>query len=356
MKRLIHMELLVLVVLLIVAVVVSNDQPAPAFSPENLESSTGPSVPVSSDPTVPTTLPTEPSVPTSPGESTAPTAATDPVTEPTKLEVTWNTYPPDRELLASQYFVYDCKENQFLISSGQEKTRVYPASITKLFTAHVAMQYLEPTTQITAGDALDLVVWGSSVAKIKKGDVLSVEQLIEAMLLPSGNDAAYMLACQVGRMIQNNPNLSARSAYQAFVAEMNTQAAALGMTGTHFTNPDGIHDTNHYTTFGDLAILGKLAMGNATIMKYAVITKEQVTLHGENIEWKNTNKLINPELPYYCPYAVGLKTGQTPSAGSCLLSAFRVEGKELLIGVFGCPEEDDRFDDTLQLFNQIVLK
>ena len=69
-----------------------------------------------------------------------------------------------------------------------------------------------------------------------------------------------------------------------------------------------------------------------------------------------TNALVNPESPYYCPYAVGLKTGQTPSAGSCLLSAFRMDDYELLIGVFGCPEEDDRFDDTLQLFNQIVLK
>ena len=65
--------------------------------------------------------------------------------------------------------------------------------------------------------------------------------------------------------------------------------------------------------------------------------------------------LIDPESPYYCPYAVGLKTGQTPSAGSCLLSAFRMDGRELLIGVFGCPKETDRFDDTLQLFNKIVL-
>lgn len=57
---------------------------------------------------------------------------------------------------------------------------------------------------------------------------------------------------------------------------------------------------------------------------------------------------------HYCPYAIGLKTGQTPSAGSCLLSAFEYDGTLLLIGVFGCPEAEDRFADTLQLFNQTI--
>ena len=186
--------------------------------------------------------------------------------------------------------------------------------------------------------------------------MLTVEQLVEAMLLPSGNDAAYILACAAGRAIKNDPNLSAGTACRAFMDEMNAQTTTLGMTGTKFQNPDGIHDTNHYSTFGDLAILGKLALENETILKYATKPKDKVTLHGQTIEWKNTNKLIDPRHSYYCPHALGLKTGQTPDAGSCLLSAFRYEGKELIIGVFGCPEEEDRFDDTLQLFNQIVLK
>ena len=268
----------------------------------------------------------------------------------------WNTYPDDRQLLAQQYFVYDCKENTFLITSGQENTKVYPASITKLFTAYVAMQHLQPTDQITAGDALDYVVAGSSVAKIKRGDVLTVEQLVEAMLLPSGNDAAYVLACAAGRAIKADPNLGAGAAVRAFMEEMNAQAAAVGMTGTKFQNPDGIHDPGHYSTFADLAILGKLALGNATILKYAATARDKITLHGETMEWKNTNKLVDPRHSYYCPYALGLKTGQTPDAGSCLLSAFRYEEHELIIGVFSCPEEEDRFDDTLQLFNQIVLK
>lgn len=332
MKRLMLLEVAVLAILLAAAVIVCANFPAPAFAPGSLEKPTDP----------PTTSTTEPTV--------------TPTTAPTEFVPTWNTYPADRKLTAQQYFVYDCKANTFSVSSGQESTRVYPASITKLFTAYVAMQYLKPDTKITAGDALDLVAWGSSVAKIKKGDVLTAEQLIEAMMLPSGNDASYLLACETGRVIKQNPQLGASAAVGVFMSQMNSRAASLGMLGTHFVNPDGIHDKNHYTTFGDLAILGKLAMADATVMKYAVQAKDQITLHGETIHWKNTNKLIDPTSAYYCSYAVGLKTGQTPDAGSCLLSAFRFQDKELLIGVFGCPKEDDRFDDTLQLFNQIVLQ
>ncbi len=327
MKKILYLELAVIAALVIVAVIVCFTLPKPTFSPDSVQNQTEPSNETTETPTESATM----------------------------FVPTWNTYPADRELLGQQYFVYDCKADTFLILSGQETDRVYPASITKLFTAYVAMQYVQPETRITAGSELDMVAWGSSVAKIQKGDTLTAEQLVEAMLLPSGNDASYILACEAGRVIKNDPGLSASSAVAAFMAEMNKQAKDVGMENTHYVNPDGIHDSNHYTTFGDLAILGKLSMGEETIMQYAATAREKVTLHGEEIEWKNTNALVDSTSPYYCPYAVGLKTGQTPSAGSCLLSAFRMDDYELLIGVFGCPEEEDRFDDTLQLFNQIVL-
>ena len=109
-------------------------------------------------------------------------------------------------------------------------------------------------------------------------------------------------------------------------------------------------------------------------MKNAIISSETVTfaargeaddeenyyyskteeLSEDTVKWLNTNALIDPNSQYYCPYATGLKTGQTPSAGSCLLSSFSYEGKSYVIGVFGCPETDDRFEDTLQLFNRTV--
>jgi len=331
MRKLLILEICILAFVVVGAIVACILLSKPAFSPDTLEM-----------------------------QSFATDSAGDTFSDlPTQTEApepTWNVYPADRELLAQQYFVYDCKTDSFLVSSGEENDRIYPASITKLFTAYVAVQYVSPDTEITAGDALDLVAWGSSIAKIQKGDVLTGQQLVEAMLLPSGNDAAYILACEAGRVIKKDPDLSVSAAVEAFMAEMNRQAKEQGMTGTHFVNPDGIHDSNHYTTFRDLTVLGKLAMQNATVMQYATTVEEEVELHGEKILWKNTNRLVNPTSPYYCPYAVGLKTGQTPSAGSCLLAAFRMGETELLIGVFGCPEETDRFDDALHLFNQIVLK
>ena len=110
----------------------------------------------------------------SPGalQDTNPTTSTgESLVETTEPAPTWNTYPDDRQLLARQYFVYDCNADTFLELSEEASGRIYPASITKLFTAYVAMQYITPHTQIVARDALDLVAWGSSVANIQKGDV-----------------------------------------------------------------------------------------------------------------------------------------------------------------------------------------
>lgn len=280
---------------------------------------------------------------------------------------TWMTFPESRTLTCQQYFVYDCDTDTFLTISGEESERVYPASITKLATALVALEHLEPTTAVTADNVLDMVVWGSSVAGIELGNTLTVEQLIEAMLLPSGNDAAYVLAAAAGREIAEDTPIDASTAVDIFMNAMNARAWEFGMTSTSFVNPDGIHEDTHYMSFADLALLGKLSMENPTIMKYANLPvgnnpnytppadgETESTAEDAPKQWKNTNELIHPDSKYYCPYAVGLKTGQTPSAGSCLLSAFDYEGQKLIIGVFGCPDKDDRFPDTLQLFNQAI--
>jgi D-alanyl-D-alanine carboxypeptidase (penicillin-binding protein 5/6) len=252
------------------------------------------------------------------------------------------TFPADRQLTARQYFVFDCENGEFLTISGAEDERIYPASITKLFTAYVANQFLHPDKEITVNKALEYVYAGSSLADLKKDDVVTTRRLVEGMLLPSGNDAAYALA------------IAAKGSPNAFVEEMNRQAKILGMTGAHFANPDGIHQNDHYMTFRDLALLGMLALEDPVIMQFAGVATDTVAISGEEKEWKNTNELIHPESQYYCPYAMGLKTGQTPSAGSCLLSAFEYEGSTYIIGVFGCPDVEDRFADTLQLFNEVI--
>ena len=129
------------------------------------------------------------------------------------------------------------------------------------------------------------------------------------------------------------------------------------MTGTQFQNPDGWHHEDHYTNFNDLVTLALLALETPTVQQYATVPKTTVTpVFGHDKEWINTNLLVNPETTFYCPYAIGLKTGQTEAAGSCLLSAFDIEGRRFLIGVFGSPLFDGKLDDTLQLLNDIVMR
>ena len=302
---------------------------------------------------------------TSSAVMTIPTSAppsTQPATQP---EPTWMTLPADRSITAGQYFVYDVQADAFLEISGKESARIYPASITKLFTCYVAMQYLKPETVLTVGEEMSKVALGSSVARLVKGDQLTVAQLTAGMLLPSGNDAAYVLAVNAGRVICGNPNASVSDALAYFMDKMNAMAKEVGMTGTHFANPDGIHRSNHYTTFADLAILGKLSLENPTIMKMAKVSELRTLFlyaaprdedEPEPGYWTNTNYLVVPDSEYYCPYATGLKTGKTPAAGNCLLTSFDYKGRLLIIGVFGCPENEDRFLDTLQLFNKTIGK
>lgn len=285
-------------------------------------------------------------------ETTPPTQTeTEPSTEP---EQTWPAVAEGRTLTAQQYFVYSCETGEFLTIAEAPDTKIYPASVTKLFTAYVAIQYLGAADSVTAGDAMNMVAAGSSVAGLAKGDTLTVEQLVEGMLLPSGNDAAYVLAVAAGQVIAGKDPVTAQKAVSLFVEEMNAQAKLLGMTGTHFANPDGIHSEDHYTTYADLAILATLALEDPAIMRYANVSSDSVTVASGELQWKNTNALIDPASAYYCPYCTGLKTGQTPYAGSCLLSSFEYRGQTLIIGVFGCPEVDDRFPDTLQLFTDAV--
>lgn len=289
-----------------------------------------------------TTKPTEPPPTTKPTSPPPTTKPTEPATEPTEVTVT-----------ANRAFVYDTSAGKYLYTKGNTTAKIAPASITKLFTAYVALQHLDSATVITAGDELDKLLSGSSTAGIEKGDKLTVETCVKGMLLPSGNDAAYVLAAAAGRAVRQNPSLGADEAVDAFMEEVNAQAKALGMTGTHFVNPDGIHHTNHYTTLDDLVTIAKLSMKNTLICQYAA--KQKVSVKFEKGElstdsWTNSNKLLDPNSKYYSPDAVGLKTGTTTYAGHCLLAAFHKGDRLVFVCVIGSSEDSNRYKDTLALY------
>ena len=289
---------------------------------------------------------------TGPAETEAPTEP--PFQMP---EITWKTLPEDREIAAPHAFVYDCSSEEFLFTRGELEDPVYMASITKLFAIHVASRYLNPDEEIRIESGpLSKVSANSSTAGLVAGEILTANQLYIGSLISGGNDAVYVLATVAGKRIAGDTELSTDEAIAAFVEEMNREAEALGMTGTHFTNPDGYHDSQHYTCLRDLVTIASLSLENTAVTENGPLLEVDITpVSGSRKAWKNLNLLVDEDSQYYCPYAIGLKTGYTGSAGNCLLSAFEIGGRQYIIGTFGCSTESDRFNDTLQLFNELVI-
>ena len=255
------------------------------------------------------------------------------------------------QLKCDQILVYDPNNDEILYAYSREGDKLYPASTTKLFTAYVALQYLKTDDVVTVGDELDLVAPGSSLAYLKKGHRLYAAMLIEAMMLPSGNDAAVVTSVAAGRKIAGDENLEPEKAMQTFVAEMNRMAQELGFEKSHFSNPDGIHLGSHYTCLNDMARIAKLALETPAIAYQMKKFEEEVTfLSGQTATWKNTNLFLDPESGFHRSDAIGMKTGFTRQAQYCLMSAFNCgNGQKLVIGAFGSANEYDRLRDISKL-------
>lgn len=340
------------------------DQPLPQLTTGARPTTGSVTAPTTGSTTLPgsiTTGPTLPPVTTFPPVTTLPPVTTQPLptTQPTTVppETTQPPQPPlNVELNAKNAFAYDLNAENFLQITGDLDAQVEPASITKLFTAYVALQYLQEDTVITAGEEVSWIDPGSSRAFISRGHKLTVKMLVQGMIIPSGNDAAYIIAVAAGRAIAEDANLDARTALDTFLAEINRQAQLLGLTGTHFVNPDGMNAEEHYTTLRDLLTIAKLALETPVILDAAQTqTMRAVFASGQWVQWTNSNLLLDPENEdFYCEDAFGLKTGSTSSAGKCLLSAFRREDRVIIICVMGCTKDANRYQDTLALYHAIT--
>lgn len=286
---------------------------------------------------------------------------TEPPTAPTVISETVIPEPtipeyddPDESLLTARHvFVYDTTYDRLLYTYGDQSEQISPASLTKLMTCYVALQHLDGDTVVEVGEEAGWIAPDSSVAAIRKGNRLTVEMIVQGTLMQSGNDGAYVLAVAAGRAIAKDPMLDARTALAAFMAEMNTQVKALGLSGTHFVTPDGYDAEGHYTTAGDLMRIAQLAMTEPMIVRFAAMERDVVTYEsGENYTWVNTNWLLRqadfPDL--YCPEATGLKTGGTSKAGYCVIATFDTGERNLMIGVLGCELITQRFEDARYLF------
>ena len=257
-----------------------------------------------------------------------------------------------KSLSARQILVYDSTNDEVLYVKAPEGGKLYPASVTKLFTCYAALQVLDPSKVVTAGKELELVAEDSSKAYIYRKQQVTVKMLVGGMMMPSGNDAAMIMAAAAGRKVAGNSHLGAEEAVQAFVAEMNRQAEELGFEKTHFTNPDGYHVGSHYTCITDLVRMAELALGNDIIRRYMGYYGLNLTyVSGQSNTWTNTNQLLNKNSEFYCEDAIGMKTGHTNQAGHCLMSAFEIGDKTIVIGVFGSNDKNTRFSDSIVLRN-----
>lgn len=270
--------------------------------------------------------------------------------------------PEAPSLNAHSAFIFDCEKNDYLFKNQSLNKVIYPASITKLFSCYVALKYLTPEEEILLGSEQYLVPYDTSKAGFSAGQTVSVDALLHGALMPSGSDAVHALAAAAGKKILNNPNATARAAVDAFVDELNEQAQLLGMGNTHFVTPDGYHDSQHYISFHAFVTIARCAMNNPHILSIcgkatatitykdaqgAILTRD---LRSSNrlLHSKNSNNTTNE---YYIPHAVGLKTGTTSKAGACLMSVFMINGRCIIIGIFGCPDDTARWEDAIALWN-----
>lgn len=208
--------------------------------------------------------------------------------------------------------------------------KTYPASLTKMMTYIIVAENV-PDLKNTKVKVTQNMLAGldpeSSVMGLTGyiGYEFTVLDLLNGLMIPSGNDAALVLANYVGDGVVSN-----------FVDLMNRKAGQLGCKNTHFVNPHGLHDPMHYSTARDLSIIAKYA---STMPYYNQITgtlKYKSDVMAETIE--NTNYMINPDkTDYYYEYVMGGKTGYTDGAGKCLVSTAQKDGYNYLCVALGAP-------------------
>jgi D-alanyl-D-alanine carboxypeptidase (penicillin-binding protein 5/6) len=260
--------------------------------------------------------------------------------------------PLDFDIETPFAVVYDGAKDRILYRKGGDRV-IYPASTTKLLTILASLKVLNPGEIVHPGDELSLLDEDSSVAGVDEGHALTVEMLVEAMLLPSGNDAAYVLAAAAGERISEGL-VSGADAVPVFLAFMEEYGRSIGLVGTHFIVPDGLAFEEHYTTLEDMILIGKAAMKCPLIRRYAATARDDVTYaSGHTNTWTNTNPLLHPDSPWYRPAVTGLKTGYLRH-NSCILLSVDAKDSYYLVGLFGAEDSDMRCADAVKIVDKLT--
>lgn len=293
-----------------------------------------------------TSQPTAPSAATTVPTTAAPPAA------PSPFLRTYDFSQLKYSVHSTAAACYDLREGRFLYEKNTQ-SRISPASLTKIVTACVALKYVDPSAVYTVGNEINLVGPNSSLCFIKAGHQVTLYDLLCGMLLASGNDAAYTVAVKVSSTIAGEV-LPAAEGVSRFVALMNSFAAEIGLTDSHFVNPEGWDDPGQYMTLRDIVAAARYAM-TLDVFRDIVSrpTYDARFLSGQTITWKNSNLMLDPASPFYLPGVAGIKTGTTPQAGKCLIACYRDDSYELLSASMGNPTEEERYYSVREMIDTV---
>ena len=226
--------------------------------------------------------------------------------------------------------------------------RMNPASTTKVMTAILALKYGNLSDQVTVTDAAIIHESGSSMAGVKPGDVMSLEDLLYGLMIPSGNDAANAIAVHMSGTIPN------------FVSMMNEEARRIGATGTHFVNANGLTDPDHYTTAYDLYLIFNEALKyekfREIIGAYDHLAEyKDASGNPKTATWGVGNFYMNGKVETPEGLTVfGGKTGTTQAAGYCLIMGTRTEnGKEYASVIMKADNRDALYKDMTKIITKI---
>ena len=261
-----------------------------------------------------------------------------------KMDVKAADYWPDApETLSPSVILMEESTGTILYEKNMDEAH-YPASITKIMTTLLTLENGNLSDMVTFSDDAINNTEGSGIAR-DYGEQMTLEQCLYGVMLESANECAYAVAEHVGGTVEN------------FVGMMNAKAKELGCTNTHFANPHGLQDENHYTTAHDMALIAQAAYQNETfriIIGTKMYTIPPTNKHAEETVLRNHHDMLctyhNANRKYLYPYCVGGKTGYTATANSTLVTYAEKDGMTLICVVMDT-QSPNQFIDTVNLFD-----
>lgn len=260
----------------------------------------------------------------------------------------WPDGPSKDSLVSGSAIVVEVSTGTVLYGKNMH-TKRYPASITKILTALLAAENSSPSDTVKFSKAAAYgISAGDSTVFSEPGEKMSMEQCLYAIMLESANEVCLAAAEHVSGSVKN------------FVNQMNKRVKALGLKNTHFNNPNGLPDPNHYTTAYDMAMIGRAALQNSVFRKVSNTpryTCAKTNKHKTKRIWLNHHEAINPdEYPQYgYKYCIGGKTGYTNAAGNTLITFAEKDGMQLVCVVMKSTSqkngEPNQYTDTIKLLN-----